>query len=501
VSDRVPPLQSGASRRSAPDSSSGAPGDTIVALSTASGTGAIGIVRLSGVDAVPVAEQAFRPAHPPDLAGGRTHVMRYGHVVDPLTGRTVDEALAVVMRAPATYTREDVVEIHCHGGPAAQRAVLRVVVGLGARPAEPGEFTKRAFLHGRIDLTQAESVAGIVQARSASALRASVRQLDGGLADRVRGLRADLVAVLAGMEVAIDFSDEDVDEIDAEGVDAGLASIEGRLTELLSTALLGRALEQGVRTAIVGRPNVGKSSLLNALLMRERAIVSEFPGTTRDTVEELVEIAGIPLCLVDTAGLRASDDHVERMGIERSRQALEQADLVLVVLDLTDGVTPEDEELLAAVPQARTIVVGNKRDLVEAGETAGAERDGVVSRASGMDAAGEWIDAVGKWTVCEVSARTGSGVDHLRRAIETIVVGDNGLQLEEPLLATERQRSLVEQSLAAVVAARAGMHEGVSVELICDDVRRSAEALGRITGEDLVLDLVDELFRRFCIGK
>ena len=446
-----------------------------------------------------VAKQAFRPARPPDLGEGRTHVMRYGHVVDPRSGRAVDEALAVVMRAPATYTREDVAEIHCHGGPAAQRAVLRVMVGLGARPAEPGEFTKRAFLHGRIDLTQAESVAGIVQARSASALRASVRQLDGGLAERVRGLRADLVAILAGMEVAIDFSDEDVDEVDAEGVEAELAAIECRLGELLSTALLGRVLEEGVRTAIVGRPNVGKSSLLNALLMRERAIVSEFPGTTRDTVEELVEIAGIPLCLVDTAGLRASDDHVERLGIERSRQALEQADLVLVVLDLTEGVTPEDEELLAAVPPARTIVVGNKRDLVEAGDMAEAGLGGV-----GLGGAGARIPGVnlpGKWTVCEVSARTGSGVDDLRKAVETIVVGDNGLQLEEPLLATERQRSLVEQSLASVTAARVGMGEGAPVELVCDDVRRSADALGSVTGEDLVPDLVDEIFRRFCIGK
>jgi tRNA modification GTPase len=487
-----------------PACSSDVPGDTIVALSTASGTAAIGIVRLSGVDAVRIAEQAFRPARQPDLGESHTHVMRYGHVVDPRTGRPVDEALAVVMRAPATYTREDVVEVHCHGGRAAQRAVLRVMIGLGARPAEPGEFTKRAFLHGRIDLTQAEGVAGIVQARSASALRASVRQLDGGLADRVRDLRADLVAILAGMEVAIDFSDEDVDEVDAEATEAGLAAIESRLRELLSTALLGRALEEGVRTAIVGRPNVGKSSLLNALLMRERAIVSEFPGTTRDTVEELVEIAGIPLCLVDTAGLRSSDDHVERLGIERSRQALEQADLVLVVLDLTEGVTPEDEELLAAVPPARTIVVGNKRDLVEARDTAA--RDTAARDTAGLGLAEAGLRApdltfAGKWTVCEVSARTGSGVDDLRRAVETIIVGDNGLQLEEPLLATERQRSLVEQSVAAVTAACRGMSEGAPVELVCDDVRRSADALGSITGEDLVPDLVDEIFRRFCIGK
>ena len=286
-----------------------------------------------------------------------------------------------------------------------------------------------------------------------------------------------------------------------------MAAIESRLSGLLSTALLGRALELGVRTAIVGRPNVGKSSLLNALLMRERAIVSEFPGTTRDTVEELVEIAGIPLCLVDTAGLRSSDDHVEQLGIERSRQALEQADLVLVVLDLTEGVTLEDEELLAAVPPARTIVVGNKLDLVEDGDTV---EDGIVGAGIvgvGMGAAGEssravqrWISS-GKWTVCEVSARTGLGVDDLRKAVETIVVGDNGLQLEEPLLATERQRLLVEQSVAALAAARLGMRQDAPVELVCDDVRRSADALGSITGEDLVPDLVDEIFRRFCIGK
>lgn len=490
----MPPSELGASPRTVPASLCDALGDTIVALSTAHGAGAIGIVRLSGVDAVRVAEQAFRPARPPDLGGGRTHVMRYGHVVDPSSGHTVDEALAVVMRAPATYTREDVVEVHCHGGPAAQRAVLRVMIALGARPAEPGEFTKRAFLHGRIDLTQAESVAGIVQARSASALRASVRQLDGGLADRVRGLRADLVTILAGMEVAIDFSEEDVDEVDLEAAEAGLAAIESRLGDLLSTALLGRALEEGVRTAIVGRPNVGKSSLLNALLMRERAIVSEFPGTTRDTVEEFVEIAGIPLCLVDTAGLRSSDDQVERLGIERSRQALEQADLVLVVLDLAEGVTLEDEELLGAVPPARTIVVGNKLDLVVA-------RDGAATRFSEPGSRALAAHLSGRWTVCEVSARTGSGIDELRRAIETIVVGNNGLQLEEPLLATERQRLLVEQSMRAVAAARLGIGQRVSVELVCDDVRRSVDALGDITGEELVSDLVDEIFRRFCIGK
>lgn len=494
------------------------PADTIVALSTAVGTGAIGIVRLSGSMAVPIVAQAFRAARRPELGEGPSHMVRYGHVVDPATGRTVDEVLVIVMRAPATYTREDVVEVHCHGGPAAQRAVLRVLVALGARPAEPGEFTKRAFLHGRIDLTQAESVAGVVQARSAGALRAAIRQLDGGLGDRVRALRADLVTVLAGLEAEIDFSTEDIDEVDIEAVTAELDGIEGRLRGLLSTALLGRALEHGVRTAIVGRPNVGKSSLLNALLMRERAIVSEVPGTTRDTVEELIEVAGIPLYLIDTAGLRSSDDHVERLGIERSRRALEQADLVLAVLDLTEGVTAADEELLSAAPPARTIVVGNKLDLFtrdrdgdngdgdvldgDDGDVLGARIASAGAIADGSTAPGRPGSSLsGRWTVCEVSALTGAGIDGLRKAIEGLVVGEGGLQLEEPLLATERQRSLAGEATSAVAVAAAGLRAGAPVELVCDDVRRSVEALGGITGEELLPDLIDEIFRRFCIGK
>ncbi|MCL5942408.1 MAG: tRNA uridine-5-carboxymethylaminomethyl(34) synthesis GTPase MnmE [Actinobacteria bacterium] len=349
-------------------------GDTIVALSTASGAGAIGIVRLSGPQAVPLGSLVFRPARGTGTFGaGESHRLRYGHVVDPSSGITVDEVLAVAMRAPATYTREDVVEIHCHGGPAAQRAVLRLLVRLGARPAEAGEFTKRAFLNGRLDLTQAESVAAIVGARSSSALRAAVRQLEGGLAERLRSIRRSLVSVLAQVEVGIDFSDEDPGEIDRPALAARVEAVERELRALLQTAFLGRLLEQGVRTAIVGRPNVGKSSLLNGLLMRERAIVSEIPGTTRDTVEELVEVAGIPLHLVDTAGLRESEDTVERLGIERSRQAMQTADLVLAVFDLSSPLEAEDADLLAELQPERTILVGNKCDLVAAGEAHASE--------------------------------------------------------------------------------------------------------------------------------
>jgi tRNA modification GTPase len=463
--------------------------DTIVAVSTASGAGAIGIVRLSGPEAYELGSRIFRPisAAGTDVTAAESrasHRLRYGHAVDPQEGRVLDEVLVAFMRGPATYTREDVVEVHCHGGAAAQRAVLQALVRLGARPAEPGEFTKRAFLHGRLDLTQAESVAALVRARSASALRAAVNQLQGGLGEQLRELRAALVAVLAEIEVAIDFSEEDAEDLDRRRADARLARVEEALDSLLATAFLGRALEQGVRTAIAGRPNVGKSSLLNALLSRERAIVSEIPGTTRDTVEELTEVEGIPLHLVDTAGIREGGDPVERLGIERSRLAVETADLTLLVVDSTQGLLAEDRDLLADLDPARTIVVANKRDLVHA--------EDVVALEALLQP---------RWAVVALSARTGEGMGHLHSAITRLLVGEKELQLEEPLLANERQRRLVEEAREAVAAARRGIQLLQPEELVCEDLRAGVGALGRVTGEELVPDLLDQIFSRFCIGK
>lgn len=473
--------------------------DTIVALSTAMGAGAIGIVRMSGPEAVALGASVFRPARGGVLGSGDGPRLRYGHVVDPETGVVVDEVLAVAMSGPATYTREDIVEIHCHGGPAAQRALLRLLIRSGARPAEPGEFTRRAFLNGRIDLTQAEGVIGIVQARTAGALRAGVRQLSGGLSERLRGLRAGLVGVLAQLEAGIDFTEEDLEEVDREGLSQALHAVSGELDQLLETAFLGRALECGVRTAIVGRPNVGKSSLLNALLMRERAIVSDIPGTTRDTVEDLVEIAGIPLHLVDTAGLRSSTDTIERLGIERSNQALRDADLVLAVFDLADVTgADQDAEVLARLDPRRTILVANKRDLVDGGPEDEEEWDEFARRTL---AASLSSGSLREWRVCAVSARSEDGLDGLRALIERTVVGDGGVDLDEPLLATERQRRLTEESSIAVKTAVVGLQEGLSDELVAEDVRDAARALGSITGDDLVPDLIDEIFRRFCIGK
>ena len=472
--------------------------DTIVSISTAAGLGAIGIVRLSGREAVAIAERLFMPARGYSVKPEESHRMLYGMVVDPDSGAHIDEVLLAVMRAPRTYTREDVVEIHCHGGLAAQRAVLRLAVRGGARPAEPGEFTRRAFMNGRIDLAQAESVAAVVGARSTAALRASVRQLEGGLSERVRSVRRRLVGVLAVIEATVDFSEEDVDPVDWRVVREDLGDVEQQLRRLLGTAFLGRALEQGVRTAIVGRPNVGKSSLLNALLMRERAIVSDLPGTTRDTIEELVEIGGMPIHLVDTAGLREDGDAVEQLGVARSRWAMEQADLVLAVVDLSEAFGPEEESLLRELDPARTIVVGNKLDLLSDSGQAAA-RLGVLLEAGGVNDGEVWL---GKdLPRCVVSAVSGEGLDEVRRLIMHVATGGEGLQLEEPVLAGERQRALVGEALEATVAARAGAREGGREELVCEDIRVAAKALGRITGEELTPDLLDEIFSRFCLGK
>ncbi len=473
--------------------------DTIVAVSTAQGTGAIGIVRLSGPEALDIAEAVFRSVAGRPLDPEESYTLHYGHVVDPGSAEVVDEALLAVMRKPRSYTREDVAEIHCHGGPAAQRAVLRLLVRLGARPAEPGEFTRRAFLNGRIDLAQAESVAAIVAARSTGALRVSLRQLDGGLSERLKAARGELVSLLASVEATVDFSDEDVDELDWVRLEEGLSVVHGGLVRLLETAFVGRALQEGVHTAIVGKPNAGKSSLLNALLMRERAIVSEMPGTTRDTVEELMEIGGIPMHLVDTAGIRAGGDHVERLGVERSVKAMEQADLVLAVFDLSDSRDEAERELVSGIDAGRLVIVGNKRDLVKDEPEALArlwrhlEIAPVTSGPSG--------EVPPRPRVCSVSALTGEGVDGLRATIADIITGVGGLHLEEPILAGERQRILVDEAVGSTYAAMNRAARGEGEELVCEDIRMAAEALGRITGEDLTPDLLDEVFSRFCLGK
>ena len=448
--------------------------DTIAAIATAvaPGQGSVAIVRLSGPGAEAIGQRLFLA---PGQQAWESHRVLYGHVVDPASGERVDEALLLLMRAPRSFTREDVVEFHCHGGLVAVGRVLELVVAAGARLAGPGEFSQRAFLNGRLDLTRAEALMELVAARSRRAAQLAMAGLDGGLQRRIGALRERLLDQLAELEVRVDF-EEDLPPLDAEAVAAELAAVRGALQALVAEARQGEVLRQGLRVAIVGRPNVGKSSLLNQLSRRERAIVTDLPGTTRDLLESELVLEGVPLTLLDTAGIRATSDPVERLGIERSRGALAAADAVLLLFDLAAGWTAEDEALLELVPGGVPLLrVGNKADLVEG--------------ATAMEGPADVL----------ISAHTGAGAEELGRLLlrrcglqelQGIAVALNGRQRE---LAAEAAASLA-RSLEAAAA-------GLPWDFWTIDLRAAAVSLAAITGEEVSEAVLDRVFSRFCIGK
>ncbi len=443
--------------------------DTIAAIATPLGRGGVGIVRLSGAEAGEIGARLFdRPL--------RDRRLVHGRIIDPADGSLIDQALAVLMRAPRTYTREDVVELQCHGGPIVLRRVLAAALALGARSAEPGEFTLRAFLSGRLDLAQAEAVAATISAQTDAAQRLAAAGLEGDLSRRLREPRAALVRILAYISARADFPDEDVP---AEDLRPRLAAVRQALAQLAAGAATGAVYREGVRTAIIGRPNVGKSSLLNRLVRRERAIVTDIPGTTRDVIEETVSIDGVPLVLIDTAGINETTDPVERLGIERSRAALAQADLVLLVLDGSVPLTSDDLALVEAARARRAIAVVNKSDLPPA---AGA---GTLPLPT-----------------VHVSARTGEGTEALVAAI-LACLSDDGLALaiDHAVTATSRQVDALRRALAGVDDALATASGAAPEDMIGAGVREAVVALGEITGDTVTEDLLDAIFSEFCIGK
>ncbi len=454
--------------------------DTIAAISTPLGEGGIGIVRFTGPDAEAILKQVFIPAGRAPKANGFTpqsHHFYYGHVIDRDSGASIDEVLAVLMRAPRTYTRQDVGEIHCHGGIVPLRQTLKLVLRSGARLAEPGEFTLRAFLNGRIDLAQAEAVLDIVRAKTEVGLRVAMQQLDGGMSSRVRAIRHKLVEALAHVEASLDFPD---DEIPALDVAAVLQQAREQIEALLAQADEGLVYREGVRTAIVGRPNVGKSSLLNALLRTSRAIVSPWPGTTRDTVEETLNLRGIPLCLIDTAGIADSTDLIAKLGIERSHQALQQADLVLLVLDGSEPLQPEDWQIAELVGNRTVIVAVNKSDLPQVADHQAMrpESPHVV-----------------------LSALTGEGLSALEAAIEATVFSGQVQTSELPAVSNPRHSAILHRALGQVVAAQHTLSEHGTADLLAVDMAAAAGALGEITGETVSEDVLETIFSNFCLGK
>lgn len=457
---------------------------TIAAIATPPGSGGIGIVRLSGPDAAAILARLFRPRSP--VATMVSHKLYYGWIVEPVGQEAIDEVLAVHMRAPHTYTREEVVEIHCHGSYLVLQEVLALVLAAGARLAEAGEFTKLAFLSGRLDLTRAEAVADLLQAKTRAGMRLAVAQLQGVLESKVREISAALLGMRAVVEVAIDFPDEEVEIIDAELLLTRLAEkVRAPIRELLAACRQGRIYREGVAVVIIGQPNVGKSSLLNALLREERAIVTPIPGTTRDTIEEYLDIRGLPVRIVDTAGIREAEGQVEALGIQRTREKQADADLVLLMVDGSQPIREEDRQLLASAAGQERLLVINKIDL------AGAEG---VAR---VQAAFSGVETVA------ISAKSGSGLAALEEAIFRLATGGAELAREpsQGCAPNRRHQIALEKALQASEQLGAGLAAGLTPDLLAIDLQEILDHLGAIVGYTTTEDVLETIFGDFCLGK
>lgn len=472
-------------------------GDTIAAIATPPGEGGIGIVRLSGRTALEVAEKVFRAASGRELASYDNYRAVYGHVVTE-AGETIDEALALIMRAPHSYTCEDVVELQCHGGPMPLRRTLGLCLAAGARMAESGEFTKRAFLNGRLDLAQAASVMDVISARTNSALRLASGHLAGHFSERIRGLRGRLLEQISHIEATIDFPEDGVEDVVEDELRQTLAAVRQEIAAMLATAHTGRILREGLETAIIGRPNVGKSSLLNALLREERAIVTDIPGTTRDAIAEYADVSGVPLHIIDTAGIRETDDVVERLGVERSRAAAEQAALVLALFDGSSPLTAEDSTImeLAARAGQNVILLLTKADL-PAVTTPDDLRRALADTVQMDDAA----DGASAPAIIRISTAADTGLDELAAAIKDIAYTGAAEGAEDYFVSDERQAAILRAADRELAAAEDTLAQGIGLDFVSIDIRSGWESLGELIGETIGDDIIDDIFSRFCIGK
>ena len=445
--------------------------ETIGAISTAIGDGGIGIVRMSGRTAIEIGDCVFRSSNGRKLSELEDRKLMLGHVVDG-SARNIDEVMAVVMRAPHSYTCEDVVELHCHGGAAVMRAVLRRTLEAGARPAERGEFTKRAFLNGRLDLSQAQAVLDIIQSKTDAALSIAEGKLRGSLSKEIKQLRQKILDADAHIEAVIDFPEDDLDAVELSKVDRLIDDVSSAIDQLLSTETSGRIMREGLRTAIIGKPNVGKSSLLNELLRAERAIVTEVPGTTRDSIEEFVDIDGVPLRIIDTAGIRASNDVVEKIGIEKAREHAKQAELILALIDGSKPLTAEDEEIFSLIEGRDAIVLLTKSDLPRV------------------------ID-LGDRDFLPISVKTGEGLERLKQ----LIVEKAGVPREGNIIRDAREAEALRRALRHLREARETIKLNVGIDFVSIDLRSALEALGELTGETVGEEIINEIFSKFCIGK
>ena len=456
--------------------------DTITSISTPMGEGAIGIVRLSGPQAVEIGDKLYKGKKP--LAEVDSHTINYGHIIDPETNETVEEVMISVLRAPKTFTREDIIEINCHGGILTINRILELTMTHGARMAEPGEYTKRAFLNGRIDLSQAEAVMDFIRSKTDRASKVAMNQIEGRLSDLIKRQRQSILEILAQVEVNIDYPEyDDVEDATTEFLLQQSKNIKQEINQLLETGAQGKIMREGLSTVIVGRPNVGKSSMLNNLIQDNKAIVTEVAGTTRDVLEEYVNVRGVPLRLVDTAGIRDTEDIVEKIGVERSRKALSQADLILFVLNNNEALTEDDQTLYDVVKNEDVIVIINKTDL----ETH-------------LDI-NEVKEMIGDTPLIQTSMLKQEGIDELEIQIRDLFFGGDVQNQDMTYVSNSRHISLLKQARQSIQDAIDAAESGIPMDMVQIDLTRTWEILGEIIGESASDELIDQLFSQFCLGK
>lgn len=454
--------------------------DTIAAIATPLGESGIGVIRISGSKAYDVGDAIFQSKSSLPLAQRRDRSIQYGLIVDD-DGKAVDEVILLIMKGPRSYTAEDVLEIQCHGGRQSLSEILGLVLHHGARLANPGEFTQRAFVNGRIDLAQAEAVMDVIQAKSTQGLTSAVSQLEGRLSRVVGDMRLHLTDFITRLEVTVDYPEEDLEDIEVPDIAGAIREMERRLDDMLAESKSGRMMRDGVMAAIAGTPNAGKSSLLNRFLETERAIVTDVPGTTRDVIEEWITIQGVPICLVDTAGIRSTDDTVEQIGVRRAKEYMDRADIILVVVDQSRPLQEEDRQILETARGRQALIVLNKEDLQPAFAT-------------------EELQSYGL-PLLSISASTGAGMGELKDAMLSLALKQGLTAAQSALLANTRHIELVRQSREALQRALDTIEAGMPVDCAIVDIREAWELLGSITGDTVHDDIIEEIFSRFCLGK
>lgn len=455
--------------------------DTIAAVATGIGEGGISIIRLSGDKSLKIASSIFRGKSGRSLEDIKSYTMRYGHIVDKSSGELIDEVIISYMKGPRSFTAEDTIEINCHGGVVATNRVLEEIVKAGARVAEPGEFTKRAFLNGRIDLSQAEAVIDIIRAKTDLSMKSALAQAEGRISREITNMRNRLLGVIAHIEATVDFPEDDLEEATSEKIKVDLKETIQYINELISTANEGKILREGLDVVIVGKPNVGKSSLLNALVMENRAIVTEIAGTTRDVIEEYINIEGIPIKIVDTAGIRETKDVVEKIGVEKSKQKINEADLIILMLDMSRELDSEDREIIEFIKDRNYIVMLNKADLepkLNAGEIEHLEREHII----------------------EISALMGTGIDRLKELIKSMFFKGE-ITANDLMITNSRHKEALIRAKEKSEAALKTLEAGFSIDFASIDARDAWTSLGEITGDTMEEDLLDKIFSEFCIGK